>query len=142
MGNCTGSVEKSWNSGTITVEFGLAGGIAGNGTGTIDRCYNRGEVISQGTVAKKSVSAGGILGKGKSVLTNCYNTAKVSGLSEVGGIIGTTVAGTKSETGTSVTACYNLGEVAATSADSLGNIVGLAAKFTEVSSSFYDKNLL
>ena len=98
-------------------------------------------MISQGTVAKKSVSAGGILGKGKSVLTNCYNTAKVSGLSEVGGIIGTTVAGTKSETGTSVTACYNLGEVAATSADSLGNIVGLAAKFTEVSSSFYDKNL-
>lgn len=141
VGNCTGSVEKSWNSGTITVEFGLAGGIAGNGTGTIDRCYNRGEVISQGTVAKKSVSAGGILGKGKSALTNCYNAAKVSGLSEVGGIIGTTVAGTKTETGTSVTACYNLGEVAATSADSLGNIVGLAAKFTEVSSSFYDKNL-
>ena len=140
-GGCTGYMDKSWNSGKVTAKYSLAGGIAGNAVATIDRCYNRGEVISEGIEPKKSVSTGGILGKGNSMLTNCYNTGTVTGFSEVGGIIGSMVAGSKTEPGTTVTGCYNLGTINATSTDSIGNITGLAANYTHVSASFYDKTL-
>ncbi|MGN1111791.1 MAG: GLUG motif-containing protein [Acutalibacteraceae bacterium] len=76
------------------------GGVCGwNLGGTIENCYNSGEVISTTFMA----SVGGVCGYNSGTITNCYNSGKVSATgvaSRVGGVCGANYDGGK------ITNCY------------------------------------
>ena len=91
-----GTINNSYNTGTITGSE-YVGGICGGG-GTITNSYNTGKISSISNL-------GGICGYYGNI-TNCYNTGAVSGRSYVGGICG--YSGTQ-------TSCYNTGMVSGSS---------------------------
>ena len=87
-----------------------AGGVCGWNTGTIQNCYNTGDV--SGTSEYGFVYAGGVCGLNDyGTIENCHNTGKVSGTSTssngtvyAGGVCGLNDYGT-------IENCYNTGEV-------------------------------
>ena len=57
-----------------------AGGVCGyNAGGTIENCYNTGDVSGTGTSSYGSGYAGGVCGCNTGTIENCYNTEDVSG---------------------------------------------------------------
>ena len=88
-----------------------AGGVCGWNTGTIENCYNTGDVSGTGTRTDASGHAGGVCGcNDYGTIENCYNTGEVSGTGTStdgagydGGVCGR-------NTGT-IENCYNTGEV-------------------------------
>ena len=111
------TIKECKNSGEIVGESNFVGGISGATGGNINKCYNTGKVIgnsqiggivggtrtesnsvitncyNEGEVISKNGSAGGIVAftsyKDATVtLKNTYNTGKISGKTNVGGIIG------------------------------------------------------
>lgn len=101
----------SSNTAQITVEansyVGIvrAGGLCGEFSGTIENCYNKGDL--QATAAIDSPYAGGLVGINNGTITKSYNTGKVqskgpsTSMSDIyaGGIVA------KGENGSSVTNC-------------------------------------
>ena len=101
----------SSNTAQITVEansyVGIvrAGGLCGELNGTIENCYNKGDL--QATAAIDSPYAGGLVGINNGTITKSYNTGKVqskgpsTSMSDIyaGGIVA------KGENGSSVTNC-------------------------------------
>ena len=86
IGNCGSSsiVKKCYNEGEISTESGNVGGIAGNNAGTIEECYNCGNIF-----ANASSTAGGIIGLLSGSVNNCYNSGDIySGIQYSGGIAG------------------------------------------------------
>ena len=88
-----------------------AGGVCGWNYGTIENCYNTGEV--SGTSEYGFAYAGGVCGFNGGTIENCYNTGDVSGTSEygfayAGGVCGLNDYGT-------IENCYNTGDVSGTS---------------------------
>ncbi|HCN53576.1 MAG TPA: hypothetical protein DIS88_07195 [Prevotella sp.] len=99
------TIKKCANFGTIIGKSGSSkyvGGICGsiNSDDTISYCYNKGSIISYGS-AKGSAPACGI----------------------VGGICGLS-RGISSQRTSSITHCYNYGDISALDAESVGGIVG------------------
>ncbi len=86
------SVEKV--SGNCNV---FAGGITGQNQGTIDNCYNKGNITT-------NFRAGGISGRNNGIIENTYNAGKILGSTKAGGISG------DSEDGIFIN-CYNLGKI-------------------------------
>ena len=90
-----------------------AGGVCGWNTGTIENCYNTGDV--SGTSEYGFVYAGGVCGCNDfGTIQNCYNTGDVSGTGTrtdasgyAGGVCGCNDYGT-------IENCYNTGEVSGT----------------------------
>ena len=88
-----------------------AGGVCGWNTGTIENCYNTGDV--SGTSEYGFVYAGGVCGLNDyGTIENCYNTGDVSGTSEYGFVYAGGVCGLN-DYGT-IENCYNTGEVSGT----------------------------
>ena len=91
-----------------------AGGVCGsNDYGTIENCYNTGDVSGTGTSSYGYVYAGGVCGWNTGTIQNCYNTGEVSGTSPnasvyAGGVCGQNYRGT-------IENCYNTGKVSGTS---------------------------
>ena len=93
-----------------------AGGVCGWNTGTIENCYNTGEVSGTGTSSYGYVYAGGVCGyNAGGTIQNCYNTGEVNGAStstfnpvNAGGVCGYNAGGT-------IQNCYNTGDVSGTS---------------------------
>ncbi len=89
------------NTGVINSYFNgdwHVGGVVGWNYGTIENCYNTGEVSGSSDV-------GGVVGwNSAGTITNCYNTGDVSGNECVGGVVGLNERGT-------ITSSYNTGEV-------------------------------
>lgn len=128
------------NGGSSDKELHI-GGIAGNNSGTIRKCYNIGDMNG---VAKKytSIFAAGIAGYGgsNSTIENCYNTGKVyAKMSDTGynsayniaaaGIL----ASVYNQYATTIKYCYNVGNISMSSGyhnDYLGAIAGYQAKST------------
>ena len=88
-----------------------AGGVCGWNTGTIQNCYNTGDVSGTGTSSYGYVYAGGVCGWNTGTIQNCYNTGEVSGAStstfnpvNAGGVCGDNAGGT-------IQNCYNTGDV-------------------------------
>jgi len=82
----------------ITGEDHRVGGLAGENSGDITRCYSTG-------IVNGSTSVGGVVGYSLGgTLTCSFSTAKVSGSSYVGGLVG-------EHWGTAVTNCYSSGAV-------------------------------
>ena len=91
----------------------FAGGVCGRNYGTIENCYNTGDVSGTGTSSYGYVSVGGVCG---------WNTGDVSGTGtssygyvSVGGVCGWNDYGT-------IENCYNTGEVSGTGTSSYGYV--------------------
>ena len=95
-----------------------AGGVCGsNDYGTIENCYNTGEVSGTGTSTDGSGYAGGVCGFNTGTIENCYNTGEVSGIYGfvyAGGVCGF-------NTGT-IENCYNTEDVSGTGTSSYGYV--------------------
>ena len=108
-----------------------AGGVCGWNTGTIENCYNTGDV--SGTSEYGFVYAGGVCGLNDyGTIENCYNTGDVSGTGtrtdasgHAGGVCGCNDYGT-------IENCYNTGEVSGTgtSTDGAGYDGGVCGRNT------------
>ncbi len=113
-------VSNCRNSGSIDGNKSKTGGIVGENYGAVLKCYNTGDVRSDGT-------AGGIAGRNVSensgsgsTVENCYNTGAVSGSGDVGGVVGHNSNSEKLDS--KIKNCYNTGKVTGT--DNLGGAVG------------------
>ena len=89
-----------------------AGGVCGWNTGTIQNCYNTGEVSGASTSTFNPVNVGGVCGFNGGTIENCYNTGDVSGTSEYGFVYAGGVCGLN-DYGT-IENCYNTGDVSGT----------------------------
>ena len=92
----------------------FVGGVCGFNDGTIENCYNTGDVSGTGTSSYGYVNAGGVCGDNAGgTIQNCYNTGDVSGEGTqyvfVGGVCGT------NENSATIINCYNTGDVSGTS---------------------------
>ena len=99
-------IINSCNYGNINSSGHLVGGIIGYASNTqIISCFNAGSVTSNKSWA------GGIIAsiyKGKVEITNCYNTSNITGVSNIGGIIGDAVEETEELI---INNCYNVGNI-------------------------------
>ncbi len=141
-----GSIEESWNTGTVTGSK-RTGGLAGLNGGRIENSYNRGTVtgtsevggvagwnmntvtgsFNNGSVTGTS-NVGGLVGQNSGRVADTYSTGTVSGNASVGGLVGTNDAG-----GT-ITNSYSTGKVSGTS--EVGGLVGTNSG--TVTGSFWD----
>lgn len=132
----------------------ITGGVAGFMYGTISNCFNRGTVIGDtrvGGVAGTANSVinsyntgsvsgndfvGGVTGLGVDLI-NSYNSGKVSGNFCVGGVIGRQNA-MDPDGQTSVSNCYNAGDVTVIDATSLSseNVGGVAGSTERINNSY------
>ena len=117
-------VSNCRNSGSIDGNKSKTGGIVGENYGAVLKCYNTGDVRSDGTtggIAGRNVSENS--GSGSTV-ENCYNigdvTGAVSGSGDVGGIVG--YNNNSNAYFSTVKNCYNTGKVTGTG--KLGGAVG------------------
>ncbi len=99
------------------------GGVCGFNGGTIENCYNTGDVSGTGTSSYGDVYAGGVCGLNyHGTIQNCYNTGDVSGTGTssygdvyAGGVCGLNYHGT-------IQNCYNTGDVSGTGTSSYGYV--------------------
>lgn len=120
-GSGSGTFIRCWNSGNVTSDGYGTGGIAGYASGTVDNCVNLGDVTGGGLGDTKKIYgfAGGIWGYGRSKLYNSYNMGTISGPSNLGGINGAIFSEAVIEN------CYNAGKIVPTdeTVSRCGNIV-------------------
>ena len=128
-------VSNCRNSGSIDGNESKTGGIVGENYGAVLKCYNTGDVCSDGT-------AGGITGRNVSdsnapgSVENCYNTGAVSGSGDVGGIVGYNNNDPYSGNVSTVKNCYNTGAVISGNSSNVGGVVGQIAT-GDVSDCYY-----
>ena len=128
-------VSNCRNSGSIDGNESKTGGIVGENYGAVLKCYNTGDVCSDGT-------AGGITGRNVSdsnapgSVENCYNTGAVSGSGDVGGIVGYNNSDPYSGNVSTVKNCYNTGAVISGNSSNVGGVVGQIAT-GDVSDCYY-----
>ena len=100
MGENSGSVINSYNTGTVTGTVDSVGGVVGYNDigGSVTNCYNTGSVTSSGS------NVGGVVGYNVGPVKNCYNTGQVKGSGNyVGGVVGQNII-----ISSTVTGCYFL----------------------------------
>ena len=120
----SGTIENCYNTGDI-LGSGSVGGVVGyNGTSRskVENCYNTGDVTGTG-----SSGAGGIVGYSSGTVENCYNTGDIAGNSNVGGVVGDNFNGKAMK-------CYNTGDVTGNSY--VGGIAGYSHIFGEVTNCY------
>ena len=93
------TVQNLSVSGSVSGHL-YVGGVVGYNRGSVENCYNTGEV--SGPNSGTSNYVGGVVGDNSGSVTNCYNTGTVTGTDDyVGGVVG-------QNSGGSVTNCYFL----------------------------------
>ena len=130
--NSSSSIERSGNTGKITSTLKRTGGVVGSAAGTVQSCFNTGDVTG-------IYSLGGIAGgcaSSNTKITDCYNWGKVESQTPtsafndtatkgVGGVVGDPCSASNS--GSILTNCYNAGTIVnkSTIADIvLGGVIG------------------
>lgn len=118
--NSTGIVSYSCNLGNVTANK-VVGGIVGNNRGQIIYTYNMAEEIKAITTEMNS-NVGGISGnqntQSSASISYSYNTGKITGNTQLGGIVGAMASGTVDKT-------YNLGILNTVNTSDVGQIAGL-----------------
>lgn len=121
-----GSVIKhSFNMGNVTVGQSQAGGILGTSTGQVDiqNSWNSGDVASTSTTESTATTGsnciGGLCGKGGGLITDSHNSGNVTGLVQVGGLVGLPAKDV-----VKFNVCYSAGEVNA-SVGGCGGVIGV-----------------
>ena len=118
-------IYRCANEGTVTADK-EAGGITAYNSGTVDECYNKGEVTATGEFA------GGIVGynyEGSILLSNSYNSAAVNGTTFAGGISGKAY-------NSKIQNSYNSGIVSASSGKA-GGILGFTVSDYNAKNCYY-----
>ena len=115
----SGTIKQCTNSAEVVSMLKSAGGIVGCG-GTIEECYNYGDIYSYGSERANydyvSSSAGGIVGSFSQNIQNCGNSGNVTSNLSAGGIIGYKYYSFN------IINCYNTGEIIGTKYS--GGIIG------------------
>ena len=132
VGSCGGSIDQCFNSGDIEGTGGDIGGITG-GRGIVSNCYNTGNISGGGK------NVGGIVGgiTGSRKIINCYNTGSVYGTSGyIGGITGYVY-----NSSNVITYCYNTGSVTG-SGSYIGGVIGYIGRASSqtVTSNYWGGN--
>ena len=110
------------NYGVITEQGeNSCGGIVGVIHGDVLNCTNKGEIKNEYT--GEISSAGGIAGSVQGNILNCYNLGDITGIKNVGGILGSSDI-----LGSSISNCYSIGKISGEK--NIGDIVG-DIQFTE-----------
>ena len=120
LANNNVKIEKA--SGNCNV---FAGGVTGRNNGTIDNCYNKGNITT-------NFRTGGITGRNNGTIQNCYNSGKILGSSRVGGIAG--------ESGEFIN-CYNLGEISSYNSLTEIHISGISTSCNNISKCYNYGNI-
>ena len=105
-------IEDCLNSGKLSTTNGVgSAGIAGSYSGAIKNCNNNGNVDdTQGTAKSKQYTAGIVSCASFAVdIEGCYNRGTISGVKNVGGIVGNVMKG--DEAATVIKNCRNDGSV-------------------------------
>ena len=111
----SGSIKKCKNTHEILLKDFNIGGVVGENSGTIEECYNLGNILTSTSYAR--YGKGGIVGKNYGIIKKCYNLAEIrSNNWNVGGI-----AGGNEENG-SIEFSYNIGQI--TGSTNIGGIAG------------------
>ncbi len=114
----TGTVKNVGLVGTEIIGTRTSGGIAAFNYGTIQYCFNTGNITGYGGTVV-TYGTGGIAGFSSKSISNCFNTGSISSQFSTGGIVGLLKAGTD----VTVENCYNTGNL--TGSDSAcGGIIG------------------
>lgn len=129
-------ISRCWNGANI--EGNYAGGIVGERAEMIHNCYNVGQV--DGTTA-----AGGIVGGMAVEVFECYNNGTVTSQGYGGGVSGGYLRG-----GSSISNCYNTGDVSSTgesipsglSGVPVGGIAGMFLQGVNAISNCYNVGML
>ncbi|MBO4447725.1 MAG: hypothetical protein J5764_06335 [Bacteroidales bacterium] len=87
------SIEKCYATGNVSSSgnyvSGFIGDIDGAGANhTISNCYSTGDLTAQGTRYRGGLFAGVAANPASVTVTNCYSTCEITGLQEVGGLVG------------------------------------------------------
>ncbi|WP_302525561.1 GLUG motif-containing protein [Phocaeicola barnesiae] len=120
-GENRGTVNNCYNTGNVTGNSQV-GGVCGMNYGNVTNCYNTGNVTGSDAV-------GGVCGTNNGNVTNCYNTGSVTGSLYVGGVCGNSWG--------NVTNCYNTGSVAGNRY--VGGVCG--ENYTTVTNCYYQKDM-
>lgn len=131
VGSSTGSIEDCYNSGTISSDSKMGGIVGEFRNGNISNCYNTGKITTANDSSRYPLYAGGIVAycellSNRTLVNACYNTGEIIANNSfshayLGGILG---CGDMKYT--TVSNCYNLGNLTVSTADSfkVGGIVG------------------
>lgn len=90
-GSMDGTIERCWNAGDIQLEGTGAGGIGSIGEARIYDCFNVGNIVASATKLTEAGDygvAGGIVGYGRSHIINAFNLGTITGPFSLGGIEG------------------------------------------------------
>lgn len=110
-------VKRCFNKNEMLLSDNTIGGIVGSNSGTVEECYNLGNILASTSYAR--YSKGGVVGRNYGIIKKCYNLATVTGNSSNWNIGG--VAGSNEESGI-IEFSYNTGEIIGSS--NVGGIVG------------------
>lgn len=102
----SGSIKKCKNIHEILLKDFNIGGLVGENYGTIEECYNLGNILASTSYAR--YSKGGVVGRNYGTIKKCYNLAMVTGNSSNWNIGG--IAGSNEESGI-IEFSYNTGEI-------------------------------
>lgn len=144
-----GKISNCYNAGKISSTRGNIGGIMGsNSTLSIDKCYNFGYILVDGT-GNNPTQAGGILGYTTKLVSDCVNYGVVAHLfsdpatgttkSVAGGIIGRT-GGSKTAPAI-IKDCINVGSVIVTTRGIAGAIAGTMTANDILENCYYDSQM-
>ena len=81
-------ITNSCSFGPVTGGRGKIGGLVGSNGSTIQKCYSNSEVIGGHDEA-----IGGLVGDNSGSILRCFSTGSVSGVIDVGGLVGSNVSG-------------------------------------------------
>ena len=110
-------VKRCFNKNEMLLSDNTIGGIVGSNSGTVEECYNLGNILASTSYAR--YSKGGVVGRNYGTIKKCYNLATVTGNSSNWNIGG--IAGSNEESGI-IEFSYNTGEIIGSS--NVGGIVG------------------
>jgi len=87
-GKNNGRIENCYFSGTVGLKSDGGGGLVGENFGVIKNSYSTGKVIRLTSCADSIYNFGGLVGENLGVITNSYSTSVVTGVYNVGGLVG------------------------------------------------------
>ncbi|MGL5693385.1 MAG: immunoglobulin-like domain-containing protein [Peptostreptococcaceae bacterium] len=120
-GDNRGKISKSFNTGTVNAKnersanaaYMYIGGVVGGNysQGTVDQCYNKGKIISEGNGdISLEINAGGIAGSNIQDISNCYNLGSLE-ISNNASETRTRIGGITGTNRTNIDACYTIGSI-------------------------------
>lgn len=139
-------IKHCLNTGNIDTFDGSVGGIVGYSMIDVEGCQNIGNVsltqdanFSTGTGIK---NVGGIVGMSFGSVSSCVNGGTITGMSHIGGIVGTNSINSTTKTGGNVTGSFNYGMIRTTNESiNIGGIIGNKSSFLTIKDNYYDSQI-